>query len=318
MKRMFTLTAVCVVLAACEGAGGGGSSNINSRSYAPIDSSSADELTGSAMQGVSGADGASSQSFSADMATQRSLLALASSRAELYRLKGAVLQSDASGSGVSYDQLLEYCDEGGSYTVTGGDDWFQLDFDQCAELGEVTNGAIRFDLYSNTYELEDLKLTFSNLAVSAGGNTDTMNGDLRMRDQVEGAQNTYTLSSDFLDSTSTSLGNSEISNFLVTGVDIMGASSSTLSMSYAMGSDEIGGRVDISTPEVFSYENDDQYPTSGIMRVDGASGAYIELDASTGDVNTVDFTINDGSSSATTETIDWSSLSNSDLSAVAF
>jgi len=298
MKRVFALSAVCVALTACDNPeGSSGSSNISNRSYVQINASNANDLSAAAMQGASGADGAGEAGVSADMAAQKSALALATSMTELYSSDVYALADDGSDFTMAGDEQVLICDDGGSISLKGGSSWLQMTFNNCSEDGELTNGAMRMDLYSDTYEFTDLKFTFMDLTVSANGNV--------------------TLSSNYLDSRGTSTEDSELSDLTITVVDDGNSASHTLGMDYSIGSDEIGGRMDISTLELFTFDTYQgvENIVSGRMRVNGADGSYIEIDADTGDTYTAFLTVSDGVT-VTTETVDWGALGNSDLSGI--
>jgi len=72
-------------------------------------------------------------------------------------------------------------------------------------------------------------------------------------------------------------------------------------------STELNGKIIVTTisPLVGSGDNN---PHTGSLRIDGAQGSYVIIDADTGDVNTANLIINDGSST-TSKIVNWSEIS---------
>lgn len=73
-----------------------------------------------------------------------------------------------------------------------------------------------------------------------------------------------------------------------------------------MASTEIGGQVIIKTITEFQGV-DDESASTGELKIEGANGSFISLNADTGNVDTVLITISDGGAT-TSEAINWDDL----------
>ena len=100
----------------------------------------------------------------------------------------------------------------------------------------------------------------------------------------------------------------ELANHSDTGIN-------SLNYNTWMSRTELGGSVTIETTNLFEVVGDG-YFTSGSMRVSGANGSYVLIDANTGDDETVYLTVFDGSTS-TSQELTWEALYASESNAVA-
>jgi hypothetical protein len=167
-------------------------------------------------------------------------------------------------------------------TLTPGDH-FTAVYEACDDGdGTVYNGQLRIDvrsftgdLFADLYRL-DGRFTFTNLAITEDGITETSNGTLN----VDMNLLTPDLESDIITLTRFALssGNTDWTfHDVVSNVedDHRGnAWLTTLSESGSLASSNFEGRIDYGTLTPFQSVDGD-YPTTGVLRIDGANGASV-------------------------------------------
>ena len=167
-------------------------------------------------------------------------------------------------------------------TLTPGDH-FTAVYEACDDGdGTVYNGQLRIDvrsftgdLFADLYRL-DGRFTFTNLAITEDGITETSNGTLN----VDMNLLTPELESDIITLTRFALssGNTDWTfHDVVSNVedDHRGnAWLTTLSESGSLASANFEGRIDYGTLTPFQSVDGD-YPTTGVLRIDGANGASV-------------------------------------------
>lgn len=324
MKSILSIAISCAVLSGCGGGSDSDSSTFPAVSdFSPIqlDSENASDTVSAAFEGVGGVSDAEGTGLELnDEATSSSNgIALAQMFAEQYLSSSSeqpleAIQSDSE----SFD-----CDVSGSISLQAQGDLtiegssLQATYNSCVESDMTITGSLRIDIFANSSDDADLKFTFSDLTVADSLETSTLNGDLRLTLQISETIQTNTISSDQLNVLSSVSGNEVISALRLEAVLDSDSAPSTLEMAFELASDELGGRLTFTTPELMRFSGTEtDNPTTGIFEVTGASGSSVTLNADTGDTATVLFTLFDGSST-TSDTVSWASIDGSELSVVA-
>lgn len=316
MKRVFALSVVCALMAACDSESDGATSypDISDYDYIDLGSDNAGANVSSALRGVGSSD--SDVALPSDEAAAVSALGLAQSFASDY-FKASTRQSRADTQSGSVS-----CEDGGTLSIqvqgdlTSSGDWVQAIFNNCLEDGMLSNGGLKIVVGANSILSSDLSATYQSLSVTESGVSATLNGDLRMGWQRSGTTLTSVMSSNSLNMVSSEDGNVVISDLDIVQVSDSSTQDSSLDIDYDIASDELEGRVSFDTEQSLVYEDGNDNPSTGILKLSGANGSSVTLDAFSGDIETVLMTINNGSS-VTSEEVRWDSIADSDLTDLA-
>ena len=315
MKRVLALSVVCALMAACDSESDSSTSysSISDYDYIDFSSDNASSNLSKALRGVGNSGSGEDSGLLGDESASSSTLALAQSIASEY-LQSSSRQTRAgtqSGSGSCTDGGTLSIELQGELTASG--DWIQAVFSNCLEEGVLTNGGLKIVVTANSILNTDLSVVYQSLSVTESNVTATLNGDLRMAWQRSGTQLTSAISSSSLNMVSSEVGETVLSDLSILQVSDSADQSTDLEIDYDIASDELEGRVTFETVQALNFTDSNENPSTGILKLSGANGSSVILNADTGDVATALLTIDDGSS-VISETVNWSSIADSDLS----
>lgn len=318
MKRVFALSVVCALMVACDSETDSSTSypDISDYDYIDLGSDNANANVSAALRGVGSSD--SDVTLPSDDAAAVSALGLAQSFASDY-FNASARQSKADTQSGSVS-----CEDGGTLSIevqgdlTSSGDWIQAVFSNCLEDDTLSSGGLRIVVGASSIVSSDLSATYQSLSITdtASDVSATLNGDLRMGWQRTGTTLTSVMSSNSLNMVSSEDGDVVISDLDIVQVSDSSTQDSSLSIDYDIASDELGGHVAFDTVQSLVYEGGNKNPSTGILKLSGASGSSVTLDAFTGDLETVLMTINNGSSVSSDE-VRWDSIADSDLAGLA-
>ncbi len=274
--------------AACgsSGGGGGGDDGLTyegNRTQVTITDENADDLAIDSFEGgeaggdIGGGLGAVQKGGGSNVGTRSALRLVKALENSIHRvdLASGGLSVGATESGSEPGP----CGGSASYTInadSSGNFSGKMVFEAYCEDGTITNGTVRFSglIDTSTDELLRFTFEFDLITVSEGSESFSADGyvsfdvtsmpktvsiDLLMRDNVTGHMiwiNNYSLT---VTEGSDPDGNYELISFSGRFYD------------------SIEGFVDVSTPEEIKIYEFDEYPTSGVLRVDGAGSTYARL-----------------------------------------
>lgn len=211
---------------------------------------------------------------------------------------------------------MTWNDADNSLGLTPGDS-FSITFDDCldSEDQETSSGSISMTLNSVSGNPRtdlvwsvNITLTMTNLTITDGAGTDTLNGDitLAMSSNDGGVNAAGAISGNSL--TVTENGVTEtLSDYTITFTNNDATSAYTIDSSGTVSSSELGGSVRFETLTTFEGIDPD-YPHTGVMKITGASDSSITLAAI--DSTTVRLDIDEDGDGVTdlTLTARWSEL----------
>ncbi len=314
MRYAILATSLAAGLVACGGSESSSVSYPSVNDYSPVAVSNSNAASLYAGTGATVTDNSSSPTdLPSDALTYTPSSALNSLRdvTELYPTFAA---NSRTGTAL-FDSAT--CQGGGSLDATGTTtfefigDYITVDFNGCVVSGATLNGGFTMRLTTGQGFDPSVELDFSHYSANTGGQTITIHGDLAFDNWDFGSTQYATMTSNSLNVRDSLYGDSVMSNLSISGeLDTNG--DHRLTMAYTFGSDELGGRMDVSTPQTISTLSGDDWPTTGELRIDGDNSSFLSLHANTGDVNTVLMTVHNGAST-TANTVTWDSLSGADF-----
>lgn len=287
------LVLVTTGISACGGGGGGGSSAAPA-DLAIIDAGNAESIVREVLS--AGFDSSEVAGGGEILAADGGSSALVVHMAGRRTIQAAQAVSGQVQPSANYGPDREDCLVSGAITFSASlasldtlmpGDHFTAVYEACEDGdGAVYNGRMRIDvqsftgdLFADLYRL-DGRFTFTNLAITEDGTTETSNGTLN----VDMNLLTPHLESYGITSTRFTLssGNTDwIFHDVVSNVedDHRGdAWLTTLSESGSLESSNFEGRVDYGTLTPFQSVDGD-YPATGVLRIDGANGASVVVTA---------------------------------------
>lgn len=330
MNRPLTLMALCALATACSDTGTDTTTTsfpaVSDFDYVEFDSDNAGEAFASSFGGVAKSSSVDGPDLSGDDPAESSAVLLARSLASNYveaSLRGAAPQGKTTDSADEVQSGRVNCSGGGNLSVelkgtldTAGS-WIKADYNNCREGGVMTDGGLQLSVTASSLLESDITAVYQRLTITEAGAVSTLNGDLRMASQRSGTVTTQVLSSNVLNMVSSDEGNTAIKDLSVVSSSDSASDEMTLDSSYEVASDALDGRVRFDTVQALRYLSRSQnYPDTGILRLRGASGNSLRLDADTGDIDTVTLTV-ESNGSVTSEEIQWTSIANSDLTELA-
>ncbi len=192
-------------------------------------------------------------------------------------------------------------------------DTVSINFNNCvvtdAEDGTVftSNGAVALQINSISADGASVNAaaTYTNLVLSEDDYSSSINGSMTLDVQTTVDTTISTISGekiDFIDDDATGiLNNFSLSESFNEQTEVW-----TESHEAIMASTVIGGQVIIKSITEFQGVGDD-FASTGELKIEGADGSFVALNADTGNVDTVLITISDGGAT-TSEEINWDDL----------
>lgn len=280
-------------LAACGGGGGGGLGGSASPDLATITPTNAPVIASAVMTAAfGGADTGGFTGIASAGSAGSSSARLYAKIAEIQRaeIKSLAVRIESAVAQAAFGPETTPCTVSGSVTVSGNlatpgtftaNDTLVLDYDVCVETDAEVNGRLAItitsfsgDLLSGTFTF-GMSIVATGFAVTANGETGTVNGTLTLNvDSTTGAQTT-TVGSSSLSLTSAS-GTHTLSDYEFTeAVDLVTAQFS-LDLSGAVSSTAFDGAVTFAT-SVLLVGTGSEFAASGELLITGADGATIQL-----------------------------------------
>ncbi|MEM6986817.1 MAG: hypothetical protein AAF499_09780 [Pseudomonadota bacterium] len=318
------LSAICIITAlgvsACGGGGGGTGTTTLGVSYPsasdfsalPVSSTNATSLYSGTTTTLAD-DTTSTPSVSADAFTYQpnSALNTLDRIVELYPTF-----TPRNADTLSTRQSAQ-CNGGGTLTLTGSaqlasaGDTLTATFNNCITAGASIHGRFSMTKLSSEVGNNDLRIDFDDLRTSDATQSVYVDGDMTIRASELGATQYASIESTRLNVKDSATGDVVFTNLSIAGeLDSDGAQ--RLRMTYTMASDQLNGRIAVSTPTQLAFAANQTRPTTGILRIAGDGGSYVEFDADTGNLATVQMTVNNGTSTVS-NTVTWDSLGGSPL-----
>jgi hypothetical protein len=178
---------------------------------------------------------------------------------------------------------------------------WEADGSECspAAINGSVNGTVSYD---SMPEMNGMAFSFNNLTVTEGGLSQAFNGSINMSWDNSTRDSSFSMTADFKDS--------DGQVYRAQGFTI------TYSGSYPYGVTSISGRlydpsygyVDLTTPQQFTYDYacaSATIPVSGVLRLDGANGGFIELDAAGDGCDTYSLTWSEDGIVTQTDIVNW-------------
>jgi hypothetical protein len=192
------------------------------------------------------------------------------------------------------------CDTSGSISVTsnvndatGELTSLTMSFNNCSTDGNVANGSMTLSI-TGTQTNSSVTMSFNNFTTTDGTDTSSLQGTINVSVAESGSLMTSTISGSTF--TMASAGETvTFSNYNMTSVinDATDAASLSGGATIATSSD---GTLVMSIDPALQTDGSADYPTSGTLSWVHSDGSQLLIDADTGNVDTFNYTINDGGS----------------------
>ncbi|MDO6459510.1 hypothetical protein Q4485_02260 [Granulosicoccaceae sp. 1_MG-2023] len=207
----------------------------------------------------------------------------------------------------SGDFTLSWDDADGSEEVDAGDNLTAV-YRECVynydDTSLYTDGRMSIDIHAGDYDGSDSDMTtaYTDFVVDDGDYYSRMNGSMRIISEYSDSTVSSTLSSESLtvehDDSAIRLSGLSLQDSYNLADD-----SWTMSYDALLQSTTLNGALQIETLSVFEGTYQDE-PVSGSMKVSGANGSYVTIDAASGSDDTLYVTTFDGSTT-TSEEMSW-------------
>lgn len=201
--------------------------------------------------------------------------------------------------------IFSFDDANNSGQADAGDSG-KLAFFDCLRNGVILNGGIAFFIHDLSETLLDVGFTYAEFSLRGDGHYLGIDGALRISRSSDG--DTKSLRLRFNELRLIHDGDELVIHRGANQYLRDSVGNTTVSIDLLASSTRVGGSFSIVTREPLHFPVGSPWPETGILRLTGASGSYVELDANTGDINTVDITIFDGSVTVTIRGVPWESL----------
>ncbi|MCB1756184.1 MAG: hypothetical protein KDJ38_11710 [Gammaproteobacteria bacterium] len=315
MKSALTPLACSVLLtmSACSSGGGGGSNGINTDAVA-ITQANAEQI---ATTGLSGSEVASGDRGSVEMIFEGGST---SQHADIF-VKSTLSKSTGLLSNRKTESISSNCDSGSvkltfndadnNQVLSSGDRASMTYYDCVEDMGAdgliKTNGSVsmKINVINGDLTDQDISLTCDDLTLTMSDGTRSFDGDMRLVLHDDGNVISETVSGSKL--RFTHKGETGLLKDFTFSTDLDKHSSQWIqSIQAKIASSEIDGQIALSTITELQGTGDD-YPVFGELKIEGANGSYVSLNADTGDDATVLLTVFDGSVTDSRE-VAWQTL----------
>ena len=323
MKMFSVVLASCVCLVACGGGGTGGANSsggtfpsVSDYQFVGFDENNASELVELSLEGVGVSGSAGDIDSSADSASGVAAIVLAQDLMREYFV-GSELSSRfdtrARKASCTDSGMMTISNEG---SLAEAGDWLLISFDQCERDGALLDGVMHISVGAQSIVASEMAAEFNSLRVTQFARTSTLSGDLRISWFRNGTLLSSSMSSHQLNMHDTENGHTVISDLQIERGSDSFTNSDTLNISYEVASDQLNGRLMFKTPQPLLFMSNSTRPVTGLLHLTGASGSYIELNADTGQSDSVFLTVFDGSVVSAGSVI-WSDLNNTGFSTLS-
>jgi hypothetical protein len=332
MKSTLSVLVAASTLALLCACGGGGDSTPTPPGNAPVAITSTNQsnvarasvnggLAVSLAQGALGGGATpaavTNRSHALGVALQRALQAATRQRTTIASTSAhpAAVSSDVSNCDVSGSMTMAFNDKDSNNRLSAGD-VLTATFAQCKESATLSvNGTVAITITGTPTDTQfSASAQFQNLAVQDSGVTSTLTGTVAIAetDTSTLSDTTITVGSDGLSAAMSSTGYSDAVVFepgMVFTTSVIGTTSTfSVSMAGSFTAQSIGGRVTVATPVALSQGFGDAYPSSGQVRITGASGSTLLVTALSATQVQLQLDANGDGTYETTSTVAWATL----------
>lgn len=318
MKPVIALSVLTLALVGCGGGSGGGSSSGSGttpvqQEFVTIDSANSKKVAGSAYEAskdTGSLRSTSPNSFqSASASNNQSAQSLLGEAVEkLNWLSEQQTVKAQQGLIATKATHTAQCDNGGSITVNYPDNIesgsvMSASMSNCLLDGETSNGSIKFTYgdFDNSQKFS-VEIVFDAYSIVSSSQNSYYNGTMAMSfDASASPLMRYTMTANAL---TLREDNEETIIDTMSLVQTINGSEYSIDDDMTITNAKLGGKVTIATDPSFVGSFQNAYPDTGKMRISGKDNSYVEINADTGDNNTVQISTSQG----TSEIIPWSEL----------